>query len=278
MSKLYIYIVSSAPEPEQITCAVPYEIDLKEIFFGPCKKRLRSELRQQYLSPKRHSAILKENIYLVGLNGGNKRRIRNIIWAGKIKRIMTFAYAFQKLTAKRYKKMRSWDKSPLHVKPIYRKNTLIGYQHISTMHEEKNSWITDVIPRFPSKDIQVKGKNLTVENNLNIWKAFSKDCCFTLENLFFTKGEGILIDKKILNILKKEQPDREIDNYAIFGYRSDGSANGRTGSYLCIEGDPAEELIARIMERVAQLDIFQKKYHTKNKPINHENIRRQRRC
>ncbi|MBW1957621.1 MAG: hypothetical protein JRI63_03690 [Deltaproteobacteria bacterium] len=153
MVVLYLYIVSAAPNPEQITCAVPYKIDSKEIFFGPCKKRLRSELRKNFLSPTKTMCTPEETIYLVGVNGSNRRRIRQIVWAGQIKRIMTFAHAFDHLRAKRYQKMRSEKKSPLHVEPLKEKNHLFGYRRISTLHEKNNSWIRDIVSHYSSKNI-----------------------------------------------------------------------------------------------------------------------------
>jgi hypothetical protein len=52
----------------------------------------------------------------------------------------------------------------------------------------------------------------------------------------------------MLTVLKRAQSNREIDGYAIFGYRADGSANGLTGRYLLISGGDAEKFIGLIKD------------------------------
>ena len=42
------YIVAGSGDPDRIECAVPYRIDDREIFFGPCKKALREWMRNRY--------------------------------------------------------------------------------------------------------------------------------------------------------------------------------------------------------------------------------------
>ena len=105
---------------------------------------------------KKLSVTNKDNVYsrrnYISC-GSNRRRIRQIVWAGQIKRIMTFAHAFDHLRAKRYQKMRSEKKSPLHVEPLKEKNHLFGYRRISTLHEKNNSWIRDIVSHYSSKNI-----------------------------------------------------------------------------------------------------------------------------
>ena len=79
--------------------------------------------------------------------------------------------------------------------------------------------------------------------------AFPRDCCMLLENIFYARGEGIEISTEMLRLLKDEQSGkREIDRYAIFGVRSDGSADGRTGSWLEISGHNANRFLSLVRE------------------------------
>lgn len=263
MTKLYMYVVTAAPDPRCITCTVPYRVNEKEIFFGACKKRLRAEFRLSYLNPQTETMKPWDSIYLAGINGGNRYRVRKIIWAGRVKKIMTFGHAFNNLNAAKYKKMRTWNKSPIHVKPIFKGDRFIGYEHISEMHKENDSWIVDLIAQRNCGKVKLSGNKLIVNKGYDPWDAFPRDSCLLLENIFFTQGQAIDIDKKILSILRKAQPKDKIDEYAVFGYRKDGSADGLTGSYLCIEGKLAESLIHHIQNKTANIKEATQKHQSK---------------
>ena len=99
MTRLYAYILGASPDPDYIIrCKVPYRIDDKEIFFGPCAKRLRKEMHDQYLM-RADRAMPSDDVYIVGLNAANAKCIRKIVWAGRVKRVMTFARAYEDLRA-----------------------------------------------------------------------------------------------------------------------------------------------------------------------------------
>jgi hypothetical protein len=80
MTKLFLYVVKSSPDPNDVNCLVPWRIDDKEIFFGPCMRSLRRKLRHQYLG-ELNIIHPNEDIFLVGVNGSNSKRIRKILVA-----------------------------------------------------------------------------------------------------------------------------------------------------------------------------------------------------
>lgn len=256
MSRLYLYIVTVSHDPNKISSPVPWQVDSKEIFFGPCKKPIREKLREQYLGPETECAEFSEPTYIVGVNGSNKERFRKVIWAGRLKKVMTFAHAYTELKDSKYQKMRNCESSPLHLKPMLEQGQLVGYEHISKMHERNDDWILDLVKQRRLKNVRRDGKRLLVKPGVTPWNAFPRDACILLENIFFVNKEanikGLAFDDEGLQNLKQAQPDRKIDNYAIFGYRKDGTANGRTGSYLEISTPQADVLIDWIKQKKSQ--------------------------
>ena len=251
MTKLFLYVVSASSNPDDVECLVPYSISHEEIFFGPCKKRLREKLRDQYLETS-NDVNPNESIFVVGVNGSNPEKCRKIIWAGRIIRLMTFEMAHDKLTASKYQQMRLKNKSPLHVRPLY-DNTgkFKGYEHCSLMHKEDDNWVLDFVARRNNRYVRLEGKQLLLTPIESRHRALPRDCCFLLDAIFFAQGVGIPITSKILDVLKQVQPERkDIDEYAIFGRRSDGSADGRTGRWLEVIGESAEELVHLIESNI----------------------------
>lgn len=250
MTVLFLYVVASSTNPDWVECVVPYRIDEKLIFFGPCKKRLRERLRNQYLKT---SAVLQpeEDIFVIGLNGGNSQRVRKIVWAGRINRLMTFETAYNTLTGPEFQEMRSHEYSPLHLKPVYdRAGKFLGYQHISREHEE--SWVLDIVGRNDPSQVEVRGNQLLLRPGSNRQQIFGRDCCFLCDNLFFAAGTGQAITDEMLALLQQAQPTKQINSYALFGYRNDGSAEGLTGSYLAVEGQLARDFIDLVKSRLPQ--------------------------
>ena len=251
--KVLSYILS-ADNLDYIRCNVPYEINEDLIFFGPCKKRLREHFYKQYLKNSLDDEIdiTSDNIYIIGLNGSNSKRKRKIVWVGKVLKILTFEKAYNTFSKDSgFKKMMDEEESPLHLKPIYNnKGIFIGYKLKSTMHEENNEWILDIITRRDNSNVKLEGKSLILKDPSKRKETFVRDCVFCCENIFFATGKGIDIDDKILEIFKKSQGKINIDNYAIFGYRNDGSADGLTGRYLEINNK--EGLAKELIEYVCQ--------------------------
>jgi hypothetical protein len=245
---LFIYIVAASHAPDIVVCVVPYLIDEDLIFFGPCKKRLREWLSHRYLNGV-DDAIPEDDIFVVGVNGNNKQRIRKILWAGWIARVMTFEAAYNNLNGPNFQDMRCHDFSPLHVKPLYdRAGEFLGYEHISREHEREDNWVLDFTDRHSSPYFIRKGTQLLIKPNTGRSQAFPRDCCFLCDNIFYAQGAGIPITDKILAVLTGVQPGKEIDPYAIFGYRVDGSIEGLTGRHLSISGESAQELIDLIRD------------------------------
>lgn len=88
------------------------------------------------------------------------------------------------------------------------------------------------------------------------WEAFERDACFLLENVFYANGEGIDVSPDIVEVLQEAQPNcvpSVIDSYKVFGVRKDGSADGRTGSWLELDSTLSTRLLAIITKRAAEL-------------------------
>ena len=146
MTKVILYILKSSNNRNKITCPVPIEC-ADAIFFGPCKKRLREWLKKEYLLKNNTDdyIVKDEDIFILGIHGANKdakrEGVRNIVWTGRINRIMTFECAYRKLTGGKYNVIRTsvaTEKFPLHVEPIYYSNSneFRGYKLVSKEHEE----------------------------------------------------------------------------------------------------------------------------------------------
>ena len=245
MAEVYLYIVTEWPDPDgRIPCAVPYRVDDREIFFGPCKKRLRQQVRNRYLSASTDSDELRDDIYVAGFSGANDSKVRKVVWAGRLTRVMTFSRAWDALVGGRYKAMRAGKYSPLHVRPIKENGRLVGYKHINRLHTEKDEdeWVADLAPKKPCYVTRF-GDRLLLKRGVSAWRGFPRDACLLLENIFFANGRGLQVDGDLLSILKMAQPDRDVDRYAVFGYQSNGHADGRTGNYLPLTGEYARRFI-----------------------------------
>jgi hypothetical protein len=244
--KVYLYVVAASANPDAVECPVPWRVDDELVFFGPCKKRLREALRDSYLSPTHSTAEIDDPIYLIGVNGSNSKRVRKVLWAGRLRRIMTFAAAYHATEGDaRFRKLRDHSHSPRHLRPMYSENRLVGYEHISREHDRGDAWVMDLIKSRDSPLVAQDGKRLLLRPWVNAWDGFPRDATLFLDNIFFARGRGLSIDPALVSILRRAQPGVEpIDAYAIFGYRKDGTAEGRTGSYLLIDRDDvAHDLI-----------------------------------
>jgi hypothetical protein len=249
MTKVYLYVVASSGDPDRVTCSVPYQVDDTVIFFGPCKKRLREALRAAYLAPGIDSTEPGDDLYVVGVNGGNGERIRKVVWAGRIRRVMTFACAYQQLTEPRYRALRNDPDSPLHVHPLFEQSRFAGYEHVTSKHVTKDDWVTDFVKKYDTRYVRLEGKKLLLQPGVSAWQGFPRDACLLLDNIFFAQGQGLSIDARLMEVLRRAQPGREIDTYAIFGYQQNGAIDGRTGNYLTLEDPLAGELVRWLGQR-----------------------------
>ena len=256
--KVFVYVVGKSNNPDAIECMVPYKVNENTIFFGPCKKPLREHLYERYLKNSDDGeAEISDGIYVVGVNAYNPQKIRNIVWVGKIVKVLTFERAYNVLSSKEeFKEMMKEKWSPLHLKPLYENGTFIGYGLRSKMHEEEDEWILDIIKKKDDPNAKLEGKCLYLKDPSKRKNVFIRDCVFLCKNIFFAEGKGIDIDSDILSIFKKAQPGKSISKYAIFGLSSNGSANGLRGSYLTIDGELANALIQKITKKKAKIQVL----------------------
>lgn len=249
---LFLYILAASSDPDNIDCMVPYRINDQRIFFGPCKRRLREWLRDKYLhATDDYSLQNHETLSVVGFNASNSQRLRRIVWAGHITRVMTFEVAYETLKGPTFNEMRSLKRSPLHLEPCYdRQHRFEGYRLVSKYHCSKNEWVTDVVRPNALKQRKARhqGNRILLAPGEDRRQVFTRDCCFLCDNIFYAQGGGIPINDAIVGILRRAQPDRrdQVDDYAIFGRRKDSGADGRTGGYLTVSGEDAERMIRLI--------------------------------
>src|SRR5437868_11105850 len=121
MTRVWIYVLNASKHPDRIDCAVPWLVDQAVIFFGPCKIRMRRQLRWEYLTEDcayRTVTDDLDDLYIVGVNGSNKEKTRKVVWAGRLSAVMTFAEAYTRLNGTRFRKLRASANSPLHVRPV----------------------------------------------------------------------------------------------------------------------------------------------------------------
>lgn len=188
MTRVYLYVVASSGDPNRVTCSVPYQVDGETVFFGPCKKRLREALRGAYLGPHLDASDPDDDIYLVGVNGDNAGRVRKVVWAGRIRRVMTFARACHDLTDARYHTLQTSPNSPLHVRPLYEQGRLVGYGLVTSEHAINDDWVTDLVKKYDTRYVRLEGNRLLLQPGISAWQGFPRDVCLLLENVFFATG------------------------------------------------------------------------------------------
>lgn len=237
MTQVWIYSMKVSSDPDHVQCVVPWQVDEDLIFFGPCKKRIRENLRERFLGPNVSYATVTGDLFIVGVNGSNAARSRKIVWAGKLSEVMTFAESDRRFKGERYRKLRENPSSPLHVRPIIKSGELVAYEHISDEHIKGREWVSDLVSNRSKPNVLVEGRKLILRRETP-WQGFDRDCCMLLENRFFAQGQGIEFDEEALEILRKAQPQESgISHYAIFGLTAKGQSNGRRGTFLKISGD-----------------------------------------
>lgn len=249
MTRLWIYILGASEDPDHVRCVVPWQVDKDLIFFGPCMKRIRKRLREEFLAPSYSCSDVTDDLYMVGVNACNPEEVRKVVWAGKISQVMTFWEAHTHLNGDRFRKLRDHASTPLHVRPLFENGQLLGYKHVGQEHLKNQRWVSDLAST--TYMVRVEGQRLVLEEGISAWNGFDLDCCMLLENLFFAKGRGIDFDDESLAILREEQPERsnEIDRYAIFGRTDEDKVNPRRGYGLPIRGNAADRFVDWIRKR-----------------------------
>ena len=242
---IFAYILASSSNPDKIDCVVPWRVNENEIFFGPCKKRLRKYLKREYLKDSEEVNVDEHNLYIIGFNGANSKNERKIVWLGKIEKLCTFKKAFE-ITSKehKYKKMFEYSSSPVNLEPIFDlNNNHCGYKIKGEEHKSGNAWLGD----FSSKRNKIynqtdNGYHFAVNEKNDL------DLCIFLKNIHFAKNSsGIKIDDTILQLLHSDQIQSEgIDKYNVFGVDKNGKTKGLAGSYLTTKNPFAHELVEYI--------------------------------
>lgn len=243
-----VYVVNSSPNPERVECRVPWALDEEEIFFGPCKITLRQHLKKHLLRDA-PEATPPHDIHLLGVNGLGGGKVRKVVWAGRVKRLMTFARAAEVLRGGRDEQFWELDRSPLHVEPEYRGGELVGYRwRPGSLHE--GDWVCDLTSK--PRSVRLSGDWVRPRPGSSPEKAFNRDLCFLAENLHYASGQGLEIDDTLLELLRRAQPGvRGIDARAIFGRTASGEVNGRRGSYLAITHPDSIRRLRSWLDRAA---------------------------
>lgn len=260
MAQVWMYVVGASSDPDSVNCAVPWQVDENLIFFGPCMKGrggIREPLRKKFLGPDCTHKTATDDLFIVGVNGSNKQKIRKVIWVGRLSEVMTFAEAYERFKGDdRFKKLREHKCSPLHVKPVPVEDAreLVGYEHASELHNEEDkgsvpNWVKDLVSKWPNPHVFLDGQKLKRRHGTTPWQAFDRDCCMLLENRFFALGQGIEFDEEAIQILQDRQPKKAIDSYAIFGYMRNDAVNGLHGNVLNMSDNLANRLIAWLEDR-----------------------------
>jgi hypothetical protein len=251
-----MYVLNSSKDPDNVRCVVPWMVDEDLIYFGPCKRRLREQLRKKYLTAGRTHSTVNDDLCVISVNGSNAKRVRKVVSAGKLAEVMTFAEAAGRFDGNRFSELLDDPMSPLHVRPIIESSNLVGYRHVSFEHMEDNQWIADLTSK-PEK-LSLAGRTIRLKPGASAREALDRDCCMLLDKVFFAQGQGIWVDQEAVSILKAAQPGvKGIDDYAVFGVDSVGKVNGLRGRFLEIEGNVADLFLAWLRDRAQRVAALQ---------------------
>lgn len=255
MATAYLYVLGASSDPDRVECGVPWRIDDREIFFGPCKMKLRERLRPRLLAPDRDKVVLAEDIYFAGFNALPTPHQRKLVWAGRMTEAMSFARAWRDLRDPRYAAMRGARSSPLHVEPVAgSEGRPTAYRHHGLEHAEDQKWVRDIATDSIRRVLAVEDGLVRLPPGVSWWHGFARDICFRFENVFFANGAGREIDRGLLDILREAQPDRRgISPVAIFGLTKAGQPDGRVGGYLELTGALGDRFVAWLREPAGRL-------------------------
>ena len=255
-STVILYIIKTATA-DTVAMGVPWRVDDREIFFGPCKKKLRTDIRDEFLKGKQSVDVeSKRRVLVAGISPSQgKGERRKIVWAGELVRVMSFAEAWRQLQGPRYAELRSAKYSPIHLEPVGMGEALEGYRHCSKEHSEVTesgfSWWDDLgDARSRPRLVQATEDLIRLQPGISWWRGFPRDACMLFRNTFWAVGSGLEFDQDAIRILSAVQEDREgVDAYAPFG-RYGGRVNGLRGTYLRFDGRLADDFIGWLHKSV----------------------------
>jgi len=257
-----MYVVRTSSDPDKVEGAVPWRVDEKLIFFGPCKKPIRKRLREKFLGQDCSHNRVTEDIFIIGVNAIKKVKKRKIVWWGRLSEVMTFAEAHKRLNEDgRFEKLCKHECSPLHVEPVEVAGELVGYKHSSKLHKGEE-WIYDLLSKWPNPYVLLEEQKLRVQYGTS-WEVFDRDCCMLLENRFCALGKdiqpGIEFDEQGLDILREAQRNKShIDDPAIFGRDVNGKVIGLRGHFREIPDNLTNHFIAWLEERTPKVSKHQR--------------------
>lgn len=287
MIYLYLYMLGFNNQWDRITTPTPYEINRDELFFGPCKRTLRQDLRVKFLGTAARANInsTDNEIYVVGINPvkmDHNNEPRLLLFAAKIKELFTFECAWdyyndRAKSEERIKEMINKIDGSLHLKPV-KHDDRKGYSLNNQLHIE--DWIYDLLSnreielykklnnlKLPLKEF----RNYIHKNIKEILKdeengiIFERDCCFSATNYFSRRDEQdpiIPFDNELINLIRDAFKIQHKNNRlsinggpnlsAPFGYTKNNSKYGR--GFLILEGTIAKQFINHICDKLKTID------------------------
>jgi hypothetical protein len=120
------------------------------------------------------------------------------------------------------------------------------------MHE--GGWIEDITSKqnlgsfMTMTDSEVRLRHASTRN-----EVYDRDACLLLERRFFATGKGVALNPAMLAVLREAEFLRvgdTRDEYAVFGHRSDGTADGKTGRWRSLEGTTADAFMRLVTSAV----------------------------
>ncbi len=248
MTKVYLYILGASPDPDAVRCHVPWYLGSGEVFFGPCKKDIREELRRELLRGSDYAAV-EEPIHFVGFNAVGGGSVRKVVWTGRIREAMSFGRAWMTLTGEKFAEMRKDEASPLHVEPLGTPSSMPhAYRIVSDEHRDNGEWLADLATDTGVPRLIHSGDVATLPNGVSWWDGFGRDVCFLFQDSFVAGRDGnvgIGIDDDLVELLRDAQPHRpKIDRLAVFGRNVTGGIYGRGHVKLTDEDGLAGRFLA----------------------------------
>jgi len=261
--ELFLFIDKNSKNPDKVDSLIPFKVNEQYHFFGPGHDNFRRDMRKRFLT-HREDVPVENEIYLIGFSEVSKKfPQRKIIWISKMLRVMNFASAgsllnepgFESLEFVPDPKNPELNISPLHIQPMDLVGSFTGYRARSEFHSKKGKdglpeWAKDVMDPRDSELFTFTGVDLYLNNQSNRKNAYRRDSCFLCEHVFYAEGEGLDVSDRVLECLCEWQPGKEIDNTALFGYKTSSSGrkslNTPKGGYLQIRFRIAENLMDHI--------------------------------
>jgi hypothetical protein len=131
VTAVQFYTMGANDNPNSVECSVPEKLPNGRIFFGPCMPKMRQSFRKRFLNAPIAYRRVTRRIFLVGINAKNGDQPRAVLWAGRLRAVMTFAEA--------HRRFRRAGEMPysLHMRPLTEGGVIIGYKHRNKLHNRR---------------------------------------------------------------------------------------------------------------------------------------------